>query len=84
MDNSRQAVVVSVVRTAVGAFGGSLRDVPVVDLGKTVIKEVMKRAGVRPVVSDELKQVRPSFPGTWTGVRSKPGTCTGTTLCNRW
>ena len=58
--DSRDAVIISVVRTAVGAFGGSLRDVPVVDLGKTVIKEVLKRAGVRPIVSEELKGIRPA------------------------
>jgi len=59
--DSRDAVIISGVRTAVGAFGGSLRDVPVVDLGKTVIKEVLKRAGVRPVVPDEVKETRPSL-----------------------
>jgi len=58
--NSRDAVIISGCRTAVGAFGGSLRDVPVVDLGKTVIKEVLRRAGVRPVVSQEQKGFRPS------------------------
>ncbi len=57
--DERQPVIVSAVRTAVGAFGGALRDVPVVDLGKTVIKEVLKRAGVRPVVPDEVKELRP-------------------------
>ena len=57
--DSRDAVIISAVRTAVGAFGGSLRDVPVVDLGKTVIKEVLRRAGVRPVVSGEVRQLRP-------------------------
>jgi acetyl-CoA C-acetyltransferase len=57
--DSRDAVIVGAVRTAVGTFGGSLRDVPVVDLGKTVIREVLKRAGARPVVPDDLKQVRP-------------------------
>jgi len=57
----RQPVIISAVRTAVGAFGGSLRDVPAVDLGKTVIKEVLKRAGVRPVVPEEWKEVRPTI-----------------------
>lgn len=57
--DSREAVIISGVRTAVGAFGGSLKDVPVVDLGKTVIKEVLNRAGVRPVVPDGLKEIRP-------------------------
>jgi acetyl-CoA C-acetyltransferase len=58
MDNN-QPVIVSAVRTAVGGFGGCLRDVPVVDLGKVVIKEVLRRAGVRPVVPDDLKEIRP-------------------------
>ena len=49
----KNAVIVSGVRTPVGSFGGSLKDVPVVDLGKTVMKDVLKRAGLRPAVSDE-------------------------------
>jgi acetyl-CoA C-acetyltransferase len=57
--DGRQPVIVSAVRTAVGAFGGSLRDVPVVDLGKIAIKEVLKRAGLRPLVPDEVKALRP-------------------------
>ena len=39
----RRAAIVNPVRTAVGAYGGSLRDVPVEDLAATVVKEVMKR-----------------------------------------
>ena len=57
----RQPVIISAVRTAVGAFGGSLKDVPAVDLGKTVIKEVLKRAGVRPIVPEELREIRPTI-----------------------
>ncbi|SDP12297.1 thiolase family protein [Desulforhopalus singaporensis] len=44
-----KVVVVSGSRTAVGAFGGSLKDVAVVDLGAAVIRETLCRAGVRPV-----------------------------------
>jgi len=58
MDNN-QPVIVSAVRTAVGGFGGALKDVLVVDLGKVVIREVLRRAGVRPVVPDDLKEIRP-------------------------
>ena len=43
---SREVVVVSGARTAVGSFGGSLKDVPPVDLGATVVREVIARAGV--------------------------------------
>jgi len=59
--DGREPVIVSAVRTAVGSFGGVLRDVPVVDLGATVIKGVLTRAGVRPTVPDEVKAVRPSI-----------------------
>ena len=42
----REVVIVSAVRTAIGTFGGSLKDVPAVELGAIVIKEAVKRAGV--------------------------------------
>jgi len=44
----REAVIVSCARTAIGQFGQSLKDVPVVQLGGTAIKEAIKRAGIRP------------------------------------
>jgi len=43
---SREVVVVSGVRTAIGTFGGSLKDTPTVDLGALVVKEALARAGV--------------------------------------
>ncbi len=46
--------VVSSCRTAVGSFGGSLKDVPATDLGATVVKEVLARGGVKPEQVDEL------------------------------
>ena len=55
----REVVIVSGVRTAVGAFGGVLRDMPVVQLGSLVIKEALKKAGLRPQVSDELINYAP-------------------------
>jgi acetyl-CoA C-acetyltransferase len=55
----REVVIVSGVRTAIGTFGGSLRDIPVVMLGSIVIKQALKRAGLRPVVSEELAQYAP-------------------------
>lgn len=55
-----RVVIVSGVRTAVGNFGGSLQTVPAVELGATVIKETMKRAGARPEVSDEMKAGTPA------------------------
>jgi len=43
-----EAVIVSGVRTAIGNYGGALKDIPAARLGATVIKEALKRAGVRP------------------------------------
>jgi acetyl-CoA C-acetyltransferase len=63
--NKKEIVIVSGVRTAVGAFGGSLRDIPVVQLGALVIKETLKRAGLRPKSSEKLLQYAPeSLKGT--------------------
>lgn len=43
-----EAVIVSGVRTAIGNFGGSLQDVPAVKLGSIVIREALKKAGLKP------------------------------------
>ena len=44
----REVVAVSAVRTAIGTFGGTLRDYPAPDLLALVIKEAVNRAGVAP------------------------------------
>ncbi|MGB4549299.1 MAG: acetyl-CoA C-acetyltransferase, partial [Syntrophales bacterium] len=59
----KEVVIVSGARTAVGEFGGSLRDVSVVELGRIVIKESIKRAGLRPAINDFVKSARPSIFG---------------------
>jgi acetyl-CoA C-acetyltransferase len=41
---SREVVVVSAVRTAIGTFGGSLKDVPPTEFGATVVREALVRA----------------------------------------
>lgn len=43
---SREVVVVSAVRTAIGTFGGSLKDVPPTTLGATVVRQALERGGV--------------------------------------
>ncbi len=43
---TREVVVVSAVRTAIGTFGGSLKDVPPTVLGATVVRESLARANV--------------------------------------
>ncbi len=45
---ARSVVIVEGVRTAIGDFGGSLRDVAPTALGATVAKEALSRAGVAP------------------------------------
>jgi acetyl-CoA C-acetyltransferase len=50
----RDIYVVNCCRTAVGSFGGSLKDVPATDLGAVVVKEALNRAGVKPEQVDEL------------------------------
>ncbi|GLC30570.1 acetyl-CoA C-acetyltransferase [Clostridium omnivorum] len=49
-----EVVIASAVRTPVGAFGGSLKDIPAVDLGALVIKEAVNRAGIKPEAVDEV------------------------------
>jgi len=50
----RNAVIVSAVRTAVGSFGGTLKDISAADLGALVIKEAVKRAGIQLADVDEV------------------------------
>ncbi|WP_160678371.1 acetyl-CoA C-acetyltransferase [Clostridium sp. C8-1-8] len=50
----KEVVIASAVRTAVGSFGGALKDVSAVDLGATVIKEALNRAGVDGALVDEV------------------------------
>src|ERR671924_2426922 len=47
MDTDFETVIVSACRTPIGSFGGALKDVPAADLGAIVIREAIKRAGVK-------------------------------------
>ena len=55
----KDVVIVSGVRTPVGAFGMSLKTTPAVDLGALVLKEVLKRVKLKPVATDALIQFEP-------------------------
>ncbi len=55
----RDVVIVGGVRTPIGAFGGSLKMVPVVDLGVVVMQGVMNKLGLRPAVSDWMTEAAP-------------------------
>ncbi|MBP8640292.1 MAG: acetyl-CoA C-acetyltransferase [Oscillospiraceae bacterium] len=46
--------VVNCCRTAIGSFGGALKDIPAVDMGAAVIKEVLARGNVKPEQVDEV------------------------------
>jgi len=48
MSETREVVVLSGVRTAIGGFGGTLKDIPPCDLGAICVSEAVKRAGVAP------------------------------------
>ncbi|MDR2502554.1 MAG: acetyl-CoA C-acyltransferase, partial [Oscillospiraceae bacterium] len=50
----REIYLVSAVRTAIGSFGGALRDTPAAKLGAIAAKEALSRAGVAPENVDEL------------------------------
>jgi acetyl-CoA C-acetyltransferase len=49
-----EVVIVSGVRTAIGTYGGSLKDKPPTDLAAAVVREAVKRAGIQP---DEVGHV---------------------------
>jgi acetyl-CoA C-acetyltransferase len=46
--NTPDIFVVSAARTAIGTFGGSLKDVPLADLATTAVKAALQRSGVDP------------------------------------
>ena len=52
-------VIVGGVRTAVGSFGGALKDIPAKELGALVIREVLIKNGMRPDVSPSSKNEAP-------------------------
>jgi acetyl-CoA C-acetyltransferase len=52
--NQTEVVIVSAVRTALGNFSGSLKNVPATELGATVIKGALEQAGIKPEQVDEV------------------------------
>jgi acetyl-CoA C-acetyltransferase len=48
MSEQREVVVLSGVRTAIGGFGGGLKDIPPSELAALVVREAVSRAGVDP------------------------------------
>ena len=75
--NGAADIVVSTpLRTAIGTFGGSLKDVPATDLGATVGKAVIERSGIDParinqvIVGNILSAGQGMNPGRQVGVKS--------------
>jgi acetyl-CoA C-acetyltransferase len=54
MSEQREAVIISAVRTPVGKFQGALKDFSATDLGAMVVRESVRRAGVKPEDVDEV------------------------------
>ncbi|MEZ0116723.1 UNVERIFIED_ORG: acetyl-CoA acetyltransferase [Heyndrickxia coagulans] len=50
----KEAVIVSAVRTAIGSFQGSLKDIPAPELGAVVIEEAVERASLQSIQVDEV------------------------------
>ena len=55
----KNVVIVSGSRTAVGTFGAGLKSVSVADLGSVVMKDLLKKANLRPSMGDEMKVICP-------------------------
>jgi acetyl-CoA C-acetyltransferase len=54
MATNKEVVIVSAVRTPIGDFGGSLRDVPALELGRTVVEESIRRANLEKSQVEEV------------------------------
>jgi acetyl-CoA C-acetyltransferase len=51
---TREVVLTSGVRTAIGSFGGALMNIPGPDLAAMVVKEAMKRSGIEPGLVEDV------------------------------
>ena len=55
---ARKVVLAGACRTAIGVMGGTLSKTPAPDLGTVVIKEALKRTGIKPEQVDEAVSFR--------------------------
>ena len=64
----KELYVVNCCRTAIGSFGGSLKNTPAAEMGAIVVKEALNRAGVKPEQVDEVMFGCIQFVGdSWSG-----------------
>jgi acetyl-CoA C-acetyltransferase len=74
--NGTEIVISTPLRTAIGTFGGSLKDVTATDLGATVGKEVISRSGVaedqvdQVIIGNILQGGQGMNPGRQVGIKS--------------
>jgi acetyl-CoA C-acetyltransferase len=72
----KEVVIASAARTALGKFGGTLKNVPAIDLGATVIKEALERANVKPedvedvIMGNVLQAGQGQSPGRQAAVKA--------------
>lgn len=85
--NGTEIVISTPLRTAIGTFGGALKDIPAVDLGTTVAKEVISRSGIdaeqidQVIVGNILMAGQGMNPGRQVGINSGiPSTSPAMTL----
>jgi len=55
----KEVVIVSGSRTAVGTFGSSLKNVSAIDLGSAVMKDVLRKVTLRPVINENITALAP-------------------------
>ena len=55
----KEVVIVNGARTAVGAFGGSLKDVSAIELGALAMREAIRRTGLKAVANDAMHSAAP-------------------------
>ncbi len=51
----KEVVIVSACRTAIGAYGGTLKDLNGAYIGSVTMKEAVKRAGIDPAIIDDVR-----------------------------
>jgi len=75
-NNGTEIVVSTPLRTAIGTFGGALKDVPATELGATVAREVISRSGVegeqvdQVIVGNILSAGQGMNPGRQVGIKA--------------
>ncbi len=55
----KEVVIVSGSRTPVGSFGGSLKNIDAIELGSIVMKDVLRKVGVRPATDETITALGP-------------------------